>query len=81
MASVLKEFSFPKRASMLPWHKWLDGQIWQLTQGEDFKVRITTVRLRAFVEAQKKGGSLRTSVRGNTVVLQFIPKTVRKKRG
>ena len=80
MASVLKNFTFPKLESALSWDKWLDGRIWQLTAGEDFKIKIVSLRSVAAIKARKKGGRVRTNVRGNTVVLQFIPKTGRKKR-
>jgi len=79
MASVLKNFTFPKLQAALPWDKWLDGRIWQLTAGEDFKVKINTMRLKAFLEAKKKGGKVRTNIRGNTIIIQFFPKTGRKK--
>ncbi len=75
MASVLKNFTFPRLASALPWDKWLDGRIWELTEGEDFKVKIATMRLKAFAEAKKKGGKVRTNLRGNAIVIQFFTKT------
>jgi len=81
MAAVLKNFTFPRLASMLPWDKWLDGRIWQLTEGEDFKVQKVTLRQMAAIRARQKGGKIRTNIRGHTIVLQFTPKGGRKKRG
>ena len=78
MAAVLKNFKFPQLEAKLPWDKWLDGRIWQLTQGVDFKIKLDSFQQKAFQVAGKKGGKLRTNIRGNSVVLQFTPKSGRK---
>ena len=80
MAAVLKNFTFPRLEAKLPWDKWLDGRIWQLTQGEDFKLQLHSLRAQGSLAARKKGGRLRTNTRGNSVVLQFIPKSGRKSK-
>ena len=72
MAKVLKEFQFINHPSMYPWDKWLDGQTWQITQGKDFKCNMPAFRSVAANTAHKRGGKLRTHVRGKKVVIQFF---------
>jgi len=44
MAKVLKEYDRSEsdvkqgRPPIYPWDEWLDGRIWELTQGEDFEI-------------------------------------------
>lgn len=32
------------RVSKYPWHRWLDGRVWQLKMGEDFECKLGTFR-------------------------------------
>ena len=38
MAEVIDTFKFNGRGSPYPWNEWLDGRIWKLRSGVDFKV-------------------------------------------
>lgn len=43
-----------------PWDEWLDGSIWKLKAGEDFKAKMHTFRSNAGTQARKRGGKLRS---------------------
>ena len=68
--------SFPALpARQYPWEEWLDGRVWQLTKGEDYNSRATTVIANARLQAKRRGGSLRTRLLkhedGEQIVVQF----------
>jgi hypothetical protein len=74
MARTLKRFDFPERHaanSRYPWDQWLDGQIWQITRGEDFDISTESMRVRLYPAAKARGGSIRTNVKGSTITFQF----------
>jgi len=48
--------------STYPWDEWLDGSVWELTEGEDFTSKIPTIRMNAKVQAKKRAGNVRTRV-------------------
>lgn len=82
MAEVLEEFSFngsPNRDDGYPvryeWDKWLNGQVWKLTQGEDFTISVSNFRNSAFVAAGKRDLKVRTTTNkaDGTVVIQAMP--------
>ena len=73
MAKVLEKYIFKSRAWKYPWDKWLDGKIWEFTQGKDFKTSTTTFRQSAKSVAKRHGGKMRTHEDGKKVVIQFIP--------
>lgn len=66
----------PERPSLYPWKDWLDGSVWELHQGEDFKVSADSLRTQARVVAHKRGGRVEARVFNNkrSVVLQYVPK-------
>lgn len=71
MAKKLKNFEFRTNArDSMPWEEWLDGNIWQLTKGEDFDRSVESIRSGAFVKAKAMGLKVRTSVKENTIVIQ-----------
>lgn len=55
---------FPERPSQsrYPWEEWLDGSVWELIPGEDFKGKPATFRSVAIGQAKKRGGKVRTSL-------------------
>ena len=59
MATKINEFEF-NRSSNYDWKNWLDGDIWQLVQGEDFEVEITSFRSVIFAAGQSRGLKVRT---------------------
>jgi hypothetical protein len=74
MARQLDTFpSLPSR--QYPWEEWLDGAVWELTRGEDFSAKPATVISNARGQAKRRGGSLRTRLRGEpgreAIVIQF----------
>jgi hypothetical protein len=74
MATTLE--TFPRLATqMYPWDEWLDGRVWQLTRGEDYKSKTSTFMANARLQAKRRGGTLRTSARDNagreSLVIQF----------
>ena len=67
---------FPTAASSrYPWDQLLDGDPWELIQGEDFTSKPTTFVSNARAQARRRGGSVRTRFLENgartTVVIQF----------
>jgi hypothetical protein len=61
MAKILKDSVFPTRTrSKHPWDEWLDGQVWQLTEGEDFHGSRENFRAAAGAAAQNRHGKVRT---------------------
>lgn len=38
-----------------PWSEWLDGQVWELTAGEDFTVSPKDLRAMAYAKGQRLG--------------------------
>ena len=76
MAKRLHEF--PQTRSAYPWDEYLDGSPWELTHGEDFTSKLSTFRMNAKVQAEKRGGKLRTSLqRGeggspDKLIIQFF---------
>ena len=58
-----------------PWDEWLDGSPWALKQGEDFDAKRATVISNARIQAEKRGGTVRSRMldEGDTtvVVIQY----------
>lgn len=65
MATVLAEFT-PRnlggRPTKYPWLQWFDGNIWRLTHGVDFDLKLTSFRPSAITMARKLGYRLRYQV-------------------
>ena len=53
MATKLDTFTFAANAGRgtYDWEAWLNGDVWRLTRGEDFKVPISSFRTAAFAAA------------------------------
>jgi hypothetical protein len=75
VARILDSFPAIPSQSRHPWNEWLDGQVWQLEQGEDFGAKSKTFVANARSQAKKRGGKVRTRflIEGGreSVVLQF----------
>ena len=67
-----------KRAKY-PWGEWLDGRVWELTEGEDFikpeGCSISRFRNVVYVAAKKRGKKARVHVDGKKVYVQAFPFT------
>lgn len=73
MAKKLERYDFTRGGAhnvKYPWDEWLDGSTWQLMQGEDFKVKPTSIRAQAFVQARLRGMRVHTQIVDGTVVIQ-----------
>lgn len=62
MAEVLNDFVFAarKRPRQYPWDEWFDGQVWMVTQGEDFDMTLKNFRSFAYDHAKQRGVKIRT---------------------
>lgn len=77
MARKLKNFDFEKerndiisRPYRYPWEKWLDGSVWELTIGEDFKTSVQSFRSNAFYNAKIRGMKIRTIRKDDKLIIQ-----------
>ena len=57
MAKRVKEFSQNIR-QRYPWHRWVDGNIWQIQAGRDFKIPMLSMRGVVHDYARRKGFSV-----------------------
>ena len=76
MAKVLKSFDFTGRsgAAKYPWNEWLDGRVWELSFDHDVKSKSKeSFRSSCHLAAERLGGSCRTSISGDKIVIQFVP--------
>jgi hypothetical protein len=76
MSKKLKEFEFGStRGDSHPWAR-VGGWVWQLTRGEDFTAKVTTMATQARGYAKKQGLKARLSVKGeDTLIVQFYKPT------
>jgi len=58
------------RAAMYPWALWLDGSIWKLTKGEDFKHEANDFRPQVYMAARTRGLVVHTSTDGDDLYVQ-----------
>ena len=76
MAKILSHFPEAAKHSRenYPWDEWLDGNIRELVQGEDFWIKRQSFRARAMQKAYERGGTVRMANLGDdkTIVLQFV---------
>lgn len=72
--------AFPTQ-SKYPWGKWLDGSVWELVIGEDYKANPRTLRRVATAQAKKRDGTVRTRLiraqdgASDRMYIQFIAPT------
>lgn len=60
MARRVDTFPELPSQSRYPWQEWMDGSVWELIPGEDFKGNVRTFRSIALGQAKKRGGKVRT---------------------
>lgn len=72
MAEKVDSFEFLNRGERgkYPWNEWLDGSIWKLKAGDDFKTNEKTFQGVARVAAYKRGLSLKTNIHEGHLFLQ-----------
>ena len=76
MAKVVE--SFPRvsthRDCIYPWDDWFDGQVWELTQGEDFQIKAHSMQSPIRSAARTRDLSVHICVRGDKVYIQASKK-------
>lgn len=72
MATKIDEFNFNGggAAQKYDWDAWLNGDSWQLIKGEDFDVAVSSFRSAAMSAAGRRQVKMRSSVDGDTIVIQ-----------
>jgi hypothetical protein len=59
-----------------PWDELMNGQVWQLTRGEDYDAKTSTLVANARAQAKRRGGTLRTRILASAdreqLVIQFL---------
>jgi hypothetical protein len=75
MAKALE--TFPALPSQrYPWDELMNGQVWELTRGDDYTAKTPTVLANARAQAKRRGGTLRTRTFNNSgreqLVIQFV---------
>jgi hypothetical protein len=76
MAKVLE--MFPGDGIVKP--EWLDGQVWQLDEGEDFNCTKDSIRGRFSSACYQKELRAKTRVDGDSVIVQARPRAEEKKK-
>lgn len=79
MARVIEEFPRRPSTQLLPWSDWLDGRVWELTQGEDFDEPVEKMRVAARRAANIRNTGITTDVCGNKLYIQAVPKRTQKR--
>jgi hypothetical protein len=62
VARKVKQFPAERDRSAYPWDQWLDGDIWELTQGQDFRGTAVAFRASARGQARRRGGGIRARI-------------------
>jgi len=57
-----------------PWEEWLDGDVWELTAGEDFLTSVHAFRGNAYMAAYRRSMKASIQVRDGKVFLQARPR-------
>jgi hypothetical protein len=60
MARKVNEFPASPSRTAYPWDEWLDGHIWELVPGKDFKGSSDTFRSNATLQAKRRDGKIRS---------------------
>jgi len=74
MARKLDSYSFPdSKRTRYPWEDWLDGDIWEITQGEDFGTTASSMRSTIRQAAQERELQVKLSRPGDgPIVFQAV---------
>ena len=71
-----------RRASIYAWDAYLDGGVWLLQNGEDFKVSVKTMQMYIGKAAKARGLKARMEVQNDgSIVIQAGPRMPGKPRG
>lgn len=71
MAEVIEEYQFQpaRNAAYYPWAEWFDGRIWRLTQGQDYRSKLSSFRNHVYGEAKKRGIKVHFAQDSDTTVV------------
>lgn len=53
-----------------PWSDWFDGDVWELTADEDFKVKPARFRATAYMAAARRSMQISVMIRDDLVYIQ-----------
>ena len=59
MAERLDDFEWSRAGKKYPWDQWFNGEVWKLTKGEDFTIRVDSMITSAYQIAKKRGVRVR----------------------
>jgi uncharacterized protein YwgA len=66
MATIIEgDYDFDK----YPWSQWLDGQIWRLSNGDDFTIKAKTLVGYAKTAAKERGLVLDSKIESDTSIV------------
>jgi hypothetical protein len=60
VANRIEQFPDAPPQNVYPWDDWLDGGVWELLPGTDFKGKPATFRASAVAQATRRDGKVRT---------------------
>ena len=72
MSNILETLPGRDRASNNNWDLWLDGRVHELVDGEDFTVKLSSIRAMAFSRAKRIGVPITTRSTENGLAVQAI---------
>ena len=72
MSNILETLPGRDRASNYNWDLWLDGRVHELIDGEDFTVKLSSIRAMAFARAKKLGVPIATRCTDNGLAIQAM---------
>ena len=72
MARTVREMPEPncRGNSKYPWNQWLDGRVWELTPGVDFKTSTESFRALLSLTASRNGFRITTVTREGLLYIQ-----------
>jgi len=77
MAEILDDHEFTGRggfAPKYPYDQWLNGKVWKLLEGTDYKCSLGSMRACVYTAAKRRGLVARTNVilKGKGLIIQAI---------
>lgn len=68
--------TMPKKTGRHPWDEWTDGDVWKITQGEDFQSDIESMRTQLYGKARslRMDVDLVKDVEAGTITFRMTPK-------
>jgi hypothetical protein len=67
----LEKFPSLPTQSRYPWDQLMDGSVWKLSPGDDFRGTAKSFASAARAQGRRRGGTVRTRLIDDYVVLQF----------